>query len=216
MAHVSAELRWFIDASEAAQVHALGDWFEAGPSSPIGDALRIDLYAAESSADLGAKQRGGKSQLELKVLVEPRLCTIRIGAREASAQLWSKVSSEVLILPATDEHRRVVHKRRSMRTYALVGDVAREVSPDAETRGERGAVGCNVEWTHVELPGRRTAWTFGLEAFAFGDSAAPLIPTLERALRSTAAALARREGGIPPLDSPWQELSYPAWLQCTA
>ena len=119
---VSAELRWFIDASHAAQVHAFGDWFEAGPYPPGGGKLRIDLYAAEPAVDLGAKQRGGKSELELKVLACARLCSIQVGARTASAQLWSKVSSEVLIMPAEDAKRRALHKRRSLRKYALVGD----------------------------------------------------------------------------------------------
>lgn len=220
MRQVSAELRWFLDANHATEVHTFTKWFAQGPYPPGGGRLRTDVYSIDpTTIEIGVKDRGGKPGLEIKVLVDDQLSSMRVGTRTASTQLWSKVTSQIIALPVASEKRTTTHKWRSLRKFELVGDAVEEVELGAGALGEdpkrdrRPDLGCNVEWTHVEVPGHRDAWTFGLEAFAYGAAAVPLISTLERALSRTIDALGVRNSGVPVLDERWHELSYPAWLR---
>ena len=81
MPQVSAEMRWFLKAAHATEVTAFDQWFRSGPQPPGGGKARTDAYAVDASTDeLGAKDRGGKPGLEVKVLVG-NLGSLKFGAR---------------------------------------------------------------------------------------------------------------------------------------
>lgn len=220
MSQVSAELRWFVDAASGADVEPLDRWFRGGASPPGGGKeARVDVYALDASTDeLGAKDRGGKPGLEVKVLVQRDFSSIDFGSRRATAQLWSKVTSKVLSLPAEPAQRSALSKTRLLRKFDTTSPLAVEIPLGAGRFGEEplhGAlpdIGCNVEWTEVCAQGSPLAWrTFGLEAFAFGQSGS-IDRALEDALRRTLRALTDALGPPPELSEAWRELSYPAWL----
>jgi hypothetical protein len=219
MPQVSAELRWFVDATNSAEVRTFDTWFKSGRMSPGGGVrIREDVYAVDSSTDeLGVKNREGKSGLEVKVLVEPRFLSLEIGARNATAQLWSKVTSSVLMLPVNTTGRLVVLKTRWLRKFDTSTSFVREIKlgggPFGEEPIEESSVdiGCNVEWTSIEINGN-THWTFGFEAFAFGQ-AGPVFPLLEDGLRRLVSTLNSTIPSVPPLGTMWREQSYPAWIR---
>lgn len=101
MPQVSAEVRWFWMPCTR-----LTSRRSTNGSSPevchlVGlNKVREDVYVVDPSTDeLGVKTREGKSGLEVKALIEPRLLSLGFGARRATAQLWSKVTSSILSLP---------------------------------------------------------------------------------------------------------------------
>jgi hypothetical protein len=223
---VSAEIRWFLPAAEAAQVEAFTHWFNGGPFSPNGGMERIDVYAHDTSTDeIGAKERnqkaGGdqKPGIEVKALVHPALGTVSIGTRDAAIQVWTKVGSRAIRLPNDVDARCTTRKVRWLRKFDTSGKTAIELelgggeSREEPKSGARPDVGCNVEWTTVEVDGDPRQWrSFGAEAFAFGVRGG-LEATLEAALRSALAALEERLGPPPTLGDDWLELSYPAWIR---
>jgi len=221
MPYVSAEVRWFLAARYATEVTAFDSWFKAGRLPPGGGKKpREDVYALDlSTEELGVKTREGKSGLEVKTLVDAHLLSLAFGTRAATAQLWSKVTSHILTLPADVRARRTVRKRRWLRTFATATSGATEVKlgvglfGEEPLQGSPPTWGCNVEWTLVEVPGWDGQWwTFGLEAFAF-EPAAPVCPLLEQGLRRTLPALIASLGQPPQLGEVWREQSYPAWLR---
>jgi hypothetical protein len=221
MPHVSAELRWFLNATDSTDVKAFDKWFKSGHPSPGGgEKVREDVYAVDPSTDeLGVKTREGKSGLEVKALVEPRFLLLEFGTRRATAQLWSKVTSNILSLPVNATAKRTTRKTRWLRKFDTATSAATEVTLGGGPFGEDPAqgsppdIGCNVEWTLVEVPGMATQWwTFAFEAFAFGRGG-PVCPPLEEGLRRTLTALRASLPGAPSLGTAWREQSYPAWIR---
>lgn len=223
MPQVSAELRWFLNATNSTDVDAFDRWFKSGSLSPGGGTKpRGDVYAVDPSTDeLGVKNREGKSGLEVKALVEPRFLSLEFGTRKATVQLWSKVTSNILTLPVDATARRTTLKTRWLRKFDTATSVATEVKLGAGPSGEDPAqssppnLGCNVEWTLVEVPGLVAKWwTFGLEAFVFGQTG-PVHSFLEEGLRRTLTALRTSLGNAPSLGDAWCEQSYPMWIRST-
>jgi hypothetical protein len=219
MPQVSAELRWFLDATHRTEVEAFTQWFQGGPMRPGGGVERIDVYVLDPSTDeLGAKLRDmNTADLELKALVVPALCSLSLGTRTAAVQVWSKVISKAVALPEPASARRSTRKRRWLRTFDTSGPEPQEVelgggeSREGPVNGSRPATGCNVEWTAVTVDGR-TWWTFGLEAFSSGTTGS-VEARLEDGLRRALVALEHSLGRMPVLGTSWLEQSYPAWLR---
>ena len=221
MPQVTAELRWFLDARNASEVDAFGRWFTSGRLPPGGGKKpREDVYALDlSTEELGVKTREGKSGLEIKALVDARLLSLAFGTREATAQLWSKVASNILTLPADARAKRTTRKTRWLRkfdtTAADVTEVKLGAGPFGEdpVQGSPPKWGCNVEWTLVEVPDADVKWwTCGFEAFAF-EHVGPLCPLLEQGLRRALLAVISSLGQPPQLGEAWREQSYPAWIR---
>lgn len=220
MPQVSAELRWFVDAKYSGDIRVFDTWFRSGPVPPGGGKTREDVYVLDTSTvELGVKNREGKPGLEVKALVEPRLASFQFGRREGKAQLWSKVTSRTLSPPNDQAAKRTTLKTRWLRKFDTSTDQATEIRLGRGTFGEdplEGSLpdlGCNVEWTLVEVPSVTTQWwTFGFEAFAFGQ-AGPVIELLQRGLARTLTALNSRTSNVPNLEPIWLEQSYPAWLK---
>ena len=220
MPQVSAEMRWFLDATHSTDGEAFDVWFKSGSLPPGGGKERKDVYAVDRSTDeLGVKNREGKSGLEVKALVEPRFLSLEFGTRKATAQLWSKVTSNILMLPDDAGAKCTTLKTRWLRKFDTTGSAATEVEIGAGPFGEdpvQGSlpdIGCNVEWTLIKVPGLAAQWwTFGLEAFAFGQDG-PISRLLEEALRKTLIAISSSRPGVPSLGMVWREQSYPAWLK---
>ena len=221
MPQVTAELRWFLDARNAGDVDAFERWFSSGALSPGGGKKpREDVYVFDPSTDeLGVKQREGKSGLEVKALVEPSFFPLEFGSRKATVQLWSKVTSNILTLPPDAAARRRILKTRWLRKFDTTTAMATEVKLGAGPFGEDPAqgstpnLGCNVEWAMVEVTGLVAKWwTFGLEAYAFGQTT-PAHSHLEAGLRKTLAALRTNLGNAPTLSDAWREQSYPTWIR---
>lgn len=222
---ISAELRWFTEAAppaEASAVEAFAAWFRAGAAPPGGGHERIDEYLLDrSTLELGVKRRGSDEGVEVKSLVDDAFLSVQIAGRPATAQLWTKVASRALALPADAAARRAVGKTRWLRKFAVSGGIAREIALGGGATGEEPSgegrapdVGCNVEWTRIEVRGgpESSSWcTFGLEAFAFRT--ADRRASLRETLAATLAALASKTPAMPPLDARWRELGYPAWLR---
>ena len=221
MPQVSAELRWFLNATNLNDVDAFDRWFKSETLSPGGGKRkREDVYAVDPSTDeLGVKNREGKSGLEVKALVEPLFFSVEFGTRKAAVQLWSKVTSNILTLPVGATVRRRTLKTRWLRKFDTANSVATEVELGAGPFGEdptQGAspnLGCNVEWTFVEVPGLvAKLWTFGLEAFAFAQTT-PVHSHLEAGLRKTLAVMRTNFVNPPILGEAWCEQSYPSWIR---
>lgn len=221
MPQVSAELRWFLNATKVNDVDAFDRWFKSGTLLPGGGKKpREDVYAVDPSTDeLGVKKREGKSGLEVKALVEPGFFSVEFGTRNATVQLWSKVTSNILTLPVGATARRTTLKTRWLRMFDTARSVATEVKLGAGSFGEDPAqesppnFGCNVEWTFVEVPGLVAKWwTFGLEASAF-EQTTPVHSRLENGIRRTLAAMTTHLGNAPILGEAWCEQSYPQWIR---
>ena len=217
MAQVSAEVRWFILDGSNDEIAAVDRWFKDGPNPPGGGSERFDVYLIDhSTAELGIKARDGKPGLEVKVLVDANAATLSLGGRAAHVQVWSKVASAALLLPDERDKLRTTSKRRWLRKFDTLKPDAREILLGGGKSGEEPLkdaipdVGCNVEWTTVEVDGQ--GWrTLGFESFAFNHANGylTLVPSLERTFRTLEQTL----GQLPPLGIGWNELSYPAWLR---
>ncbi|MGZ8532448.1 MAG: hypothetical protein ACXW6J_17850 [Candidatus Binatia bacterium] len=221
MPQVSAEMRWFLEATNSTDVKTFDSWFKSGSIPPGGGKkVRKDVYAVDPSTDeLGVKNREGKPGLEVKALVEPRFLSLEFGTRKAIVQLWSKVTSNVVTLPVGVTAKRTTLKTRWLRMFDTVNSDATEVKLGGGPFGEDPAqasppdLGCNVEWTLVEVPSLDAQWwTFGFEAFAF-NQAGPIFPRLEEGLRRTLSALETSFASAPNLGNVWREQSYPAWIR---
>lgn len=210
-------MRWFLGPAETARASAFDTWFLSGrtPAGGRADRARQDLYVRDEETEaLGVKAREGKSGLEVKALVDPAFCELRLGGRVARVEVWTKVTSKALLVPPGPEATRAVRKRRRLRKFDTTGPVAIEIalgagaSGEDPLSGEKPARGCNVEWTALEMAGSPAGFTFALEAFAVDAGLEPLREALEKTL----AALGTTRPGMPALDDAWIELSYPRWV----
>lgn len=80
MPQVSAEMRWFLEATNSTDGKTFDRWFKSGSIPPGGGKkVRKDVYAVDPSTDeLGVKSREGEFGLEVKALVEPRFFSARV------------------------------------------------------------------------------------------------------------------------------------------
>lgn len=198
---VSAEVRWFWkDAAPA----AVDSWFRSGTCPPGGGTPRTDEYLLETGQrELGVKQRGATSSVEVKGLVELRGRSP--AAFAGRVQIWCKWTSEALTI---DHLPRVsLHKTRLIRKYDTAGTAVTEVELDAAERprhdpARRLERGCQLELVALRVGDRHETWSsLGFEAFGELD-------TVEDSLHRIVAQLARN---APPLTL-GTELSYPEWL----
>ena len=221
MPQVTAEMRWFLEATNSTDVKTFDSWFKSGSITPGGGKkARKDVYAVDPSTDeLGVKDREGKPGLEVKALVEPRFLALEFGNRKAIVQLWSKVTSNVVTLPVGATAKRTTLKTRWLRMFDTVNSDATEVKLGGGPFGEDPAqasppdLGCNVEWTLVEVPGLDAQWwTFGFEAFAFNQAGPIFSPSGGRASKNSERA-GDSLANAPNLGNVWREQSYPAWIR---
>ena len=148
MPQVSAELRWFLNATNVNDVDAFDRWFKSGTLLPGGGKKpREDVYAVDPSTDeLGVKKREGKSGLEVKALVEPGFFSVEFGTRNATVQLWSKVTSNILTLPVDATFRRTTLKTRWLRMFDTATSVATEVKLGAGLVRRRSRTGLPAQF----------------------------------------------------------------------
>ena len=221
MAQVSAEVRLFLQVTDAVVIRDFTEWFNSRRILPGGGVKRrTDVYVVDDSTDeLGIKDREGNTGLEVKSLVNRELCRLRFGGLDLTAQIWTKVTSKVLTLPTAPSSALATHKTRWLRKFETAGSTAIEVELGCGAFGEdpkKGPppdVGCNVEWTLVKSPGFPVhSWTFGLEAFVFGQKGAGVL-VLQDSLTKTLAELLSKTPLPPKLGTQWRELSYPAWIR---
>jgi hypothetical protein len=219
LAQVSAEARWFLSSAFDEDVKAFDAWFRAGKHDVGGGKEpRTDVYLKDATEELGVKRRGKNVGVEVKALVEPKAFELQMGSLRSPVQLWSKVRSEVLTIPDDPAKKFTTVKMRWLRKFETSDSGWREVQLGGGISGEdpaKGAspeVGCNVEWTSVEVPHlNQVWWTFGLEAFAFNQPrpVQAALDSLQRALTGIDANL----GSPPTLGPAWLALSYPAWIR---
>ena len=198
---VSAEVRWFWkDAAPA----AVDSGSAAAPARPVEERRGpTNISSRHGQRELGVKQRGGTSGVEVKGLVE-----LRGDLRPPSPgefRFWCKWTSEALTI---DHLPRVsLHKTRLIRKDDITGTAVTEVELDAAERprhdpARRLERGCQLELVALRVGDRHEAWSsLGFEAFGELD-------TLEDSLHRIVAQLARN---APPLTL-GTELSYPEWL----
>lgn len=202
---ISAEIRWFWrDALPA----GLQDWFcgitnhdcKAG-----GGDTRQDLYLRDASQiELGIKQRGEKSGIEVKGLVATIEEGLAEGPFQGQLELWTKWTSAALTLPANSTI--ATNKRRWLRKFDTGAATPQEIALGVDERPLNQpypARGCNVEVTEIRLADRGEVWwTLGFESFGS-------IATVETDLRIVSKEMARRQ---PPALAEGLLRSYPAWL----
>ncbi len=198
----SAEVRWFWRDACPPQIR---DWFFKTGLKPGGGHPRVDRYLSlPNNREIGVKQRGDQSGLEIKGLVaiqiNPAISTL--GSR---LEIWCKWSTASAFLEMTNSVS--VTKTRWLRTFDTSKRVRVEVPLDSNEKPQFGhslpVQGCNVELTEVQLPNRSELWwTLGFEAFGDLDHVST---NLTRVMRPEAPVLA----GIV---SSAAFLSYPGWL----
>jgi hypothetical protein len=198
---LSAEVRWFWSVKEPHVTARIEGWFQGiGRFTPGGGRHREDVYLVEPDLEkLGLKERGGKPGVEVKAFLGEQ------GELWGTpVQLWSKWTARGLTIEA---HGRVLtRKMRRLRKFDLQGASVVEIELGADEKPKQAqqklpAVGCNVELTRVELPGKGEEWwTLGLEAFAAD------LDKAHSTLHRLAAGLAR------PDVSAVLAASYPEWL----
>jgi hypothetical protein len=119
-------------------------------------------------------------------------------------EIWCKWQSHALVVADLTVVR--TRKLRWLRKFDTTDREPIEI-PLAEDeapadRRPLPAIGCNVEFTRVELDTDQVWWTLGFEAF--GD-----LWSVERAMRGTLSTMASRSA---PSACSGELLSYPAWL----
>ena len=195
---LSAEMRWFWP-DQCPQ--DLERWFFDAPAQAGGGKSRRDEYLRPIEPELGIKNRGSKSGVELKGLVS----IIRYSELMFLAQcseLWCKWTSDAV--PITNSI--VAKKIRWLRKMDTSGSAALDILLGPDEAPLSGAAlpkeGCNLELTKVEIEGVSGHWwTFCFEAF--GDL--ELAPNNLRIAAKYAAS-----NSLPHLSGYF--LSYPAWL----
>jgi hypothetical protein len=203
---ISAEVRWFWRDPAPA---GLADWFRnAEPHScPAGGGRsKSDLYLRDpGQVELGIKQRGGKTGIEVKGLVVSAFGSLQASPFTGPIDLWSKWTSESLEL--RPEATIAIQKLRWLRKFDTDGATPREIPLNNEempvNHQPLPARGCNVELTNVHLPTGDRWWTLGFEAFG-------TILTVESDVLGIAALLATRR---PPALTAGLLASYPTWLK---
>jgi hypothetical protein len=165
----------------------------------------MDEYVRDAcQVELGCKRRGGLPGVEVKGLVAVTWSGVTVEPFVGPIELWTKWTSEVLVLPATATI--TIEKQRWLRTFDTSGVVPQEIPLDAVEqpldKRPLPTLGGHVELTRVRLPHGEAWWTLGFEAFG-------TLRTVENALHAVATMLAARR---PPGRGEGLRLSYPAWL----
>lgn len=198
---VSAELRWFW----AERPEALQRWFhdaQVHGCAPGGGGTRNDRYLRQpQQPELGFKERGGGTGVEIKGLVA-RAQPVAAGPFQGTPERWAKWNSPALSLDGFEQVE--VEKNRWLRAFDCAGDTPRELALGADDTPLQGAApkrGCHLEFTELTLGGERW-WTLGFEAYGPLD-------TVESDLRRVIALLADR---APPALTGAMTASYPQWL----
>jgi len=199
---VSAEVRWFWHNHCPQPVR---DWFFKTGLAPGGGRPRIDRYLRQpGEAEIGLKERGDTSGLEVKGLIATRRSP-ELGAVASHLEIWCKWSCAIPGLKPASEV--TVTKTRWLRQFDTSVPLRVEIPLDSNEKPKFGHVmpvqGCNVELTEVRGPHRSDVWwTLGFEAFGDLD-AAPI--NLTRVVLPESSVLA----GIVAFGA---LLSYPGWL----
>ena len=203
----SAEVRFFwMDGAQRVEA-----WFQSGLIKAGGGPTReprVDVYLLDpDQPELGIKKRGTKPGVEVKGLVSIASEPIEMGQILASAELWTKWTTDSLNLDtfATIE----ISKTRWLRKFEIREGSLREIplgenEMPLDPNDPLPIQGCNLEFTRISVAGEKSeTLTLGLESFGcHGD--------VERNLRLTVDRLAF--GGIPDLRS-GKQLSYPGWIR---
>lgn len=188
------------------------DWFVSEdihgcPPAPARE--RTDRYFVDAwQSELGIKNRGGTSGIEIKGLVAAPVAEMCRAPFVGPVDLWTKWAASGIELDAD----RVIDvaKRRWQRAFDATTRTPVDVSEliPAWFRGTIAppAQGCNVEITRVAVDGQGVWWTFGFEAYGRLDS---VVADLD----AVAEIMAGRDA--PPLHAAMCQ-SYPAWLRDVA
>jgi hypothetical protein len=202
---LSAEVRWFWQGPVES---GLKEWFlqGLGQSEPGGGLARLDEYLQQKDQiELGLKKRGNKKGVEVKGLIAVVPSRVTAGPFTASVQLWSKWTSEELIL----DHLPLIsiQKTRWLRKYAVHNDSLQEIELEQNETPKAGQhlprSGCNVELTKVLIGSGPIWWTFGCEAFGIS-----LTDVTDTVVKFMSVVLAKNSPSVKP----GIEASYPAWL----
>jgi len=198
----SAEVRWFWRNECPQQVH---DWFFKTGLPPGGGYPRIDRYLPQpNDAEIGIKERGGTSGLEVKGLVTTRRSPA-LAAVASHVEIWCKWSCIIPNLKLAGEVS--VTKTRWLRKFDT-SELARvEIPLGSNEEPKSGYVapvqGCNVELTEVRRLNQPDVWwTIGFEAFGDFDTVPDNLMRVILPERSMLADMVS-SGAL---------LSYPAWL----
>jgi hypothetical protein len=201
---ISAEIRWFWRGSPPPGLIA---WFhdrDRHGCAAGGGRWRRDAYAAGAQRELGLKQRGTKSGVEVKGFIGTAQRPLDAPPFVGPIELWGKWSSPQLVLQATV----MVRKQRWLRMFAAGSGRAVEIALDRHEAPVNGEgmrlpeIGCTVEVTRILAPDDAGWWTLGLEAFGS-------ISGVEDTLRLVSRHVSTRN---PPLAGGWIT-SYPLWLE---
>jgi hypothetical protein len=195
---ITAEIRWF---GSGAVPKDLSDWFQNTSLPLSGEIPRTDRYLLDpNQLELGIKERGEKSGVEIKGLVSLRPSGIATGPFGGSVEIWSKWNSETLSLEGCTTVQ--IEKSRLLRRFVIQSDRATEIAIGDRADGTKPKDGCDIELCRLQTHRTDEAWTLALEAF--GE-----LSSVVENLRLTAAQLNARQIRLPETA---QELSYPAWL----
>jgi hypothetical protein len=204
--YISAEVRLFWKGEPS----GFGTWFRNetihGCSAGGGSVSRRDVYLLDPKQnELGIKLRGSKNIVEVKGLVAVLDEALQIDTIAISPEIWSKWSSESVILDAAKSF--VTVKTRWLRRFSTEATEPREIAlgPDELPLREEQhpSMGCNVELTQITGSVSEEWWSLGFESFGS-------LETVATSLRQTVQVFlprpARRE------ISGCLTCSYPAWL----
>lgn len=202
---ISAEIRWFWRGDVPPGLNA---WFHdraVHGCAAGGGRSRRDTYAADAAqCELGLKQRGTKSAVEVKGFIGSAHRPLDAPPFVGPIELWGKWSSCQLRLGA----HVVVRKQRWIRMFDAGSDCAIEIPLDQDEEPADGGskqlpeIGCTVELTRIVAPDDGVWCTIGLEAFG-------AISCVEDALRRVSQHLAARR---PPPFAGGSIMGYPLWL----
>jgi hypothetical protein len=206
---ISAEIRWFWPDSPPP---SLEKWFldHRIHGCVVGGRLdppRADDYLVDSKqSELGIKQRGGGSGVEVKGLVAASIGELTHPVIQGPIELWSKWPFQLSCTESRHLFR--LCKGRLLRTFDTntTDSELRQIPLNEDEQPLDGRElpdkGCNVELTQIKLPSDAVWWTFGFEAFGgVGDVADSLC--------RTAGALS---GLNPPQLMGARRGSYASWL----
>jgi hypothetical protein len=206
---ISAECRWFTCNNVTAE--SLRTWFfDPGVHGcPPGDtAIREDCYLYDPERkELGIKQCGNQTGIEIKGLVHVERTPLRFGALAANVEIWAKWTSAEMELSAFKTIS--IKKTRCFRTFdtSSLEPIEIESSEDEcpVILRKMPLQGCNVEFTEIEA--------FGCKWFSLGFEAFGQLENVEASVRRTATILVSRN---PPGMPDWIAASYPQWISNAA
>jgi hypothetical protein len=202
---LSAEVRLFWAGREP---EALRSWFLGASVHTYaagGGQERTDVYLADANQlELGIKQRGGKSGVEIKGLVALLPESASVGSYSIPIELWSKWSSQTWTFDQGSSI--MLRKRRWLRKFDTSESGPIEIPLDLAERPLDGRplpeIGCNVEWTALDTQNGESYWTLGFESFGS-------LRDVEESLRSVIIVMNKRL--LPTSIGGWAG-SYPIWI----